>query len=147
MYRLQVKPDKIGLLIGPGGKTIKSIIGDTGSEINIDPNGQVFIAAPDEETGKKILDKIKGLVMEPEEGKIYDGVVTDVRDFGAIVQILPNHTGLLHVSQISDKYVKDIRKEVHVGDKVVVKVLKVEPDGKIQLTKKLGDSGRGNKVE
>ncbi len=143
MYKLHIKADKIGLLIGPGGKTIKSIIGDTGSEINIEPDGQVFITTPDEETGAKIIDKINSLITEPEEGKIYNGVVKEIKDFGAIVQILPNYSGLLHVSQISDKYVKDIRKEVHIGDKVVVKVLKVEGDGKIQLTKKLGTPDRG----
>ncbi|MGB9695062.1 MAG: polyribonucleotide nucleotidyltransferase [Caldisericaceae bacterium] len=149
MYRLHVKPDKIGLLIGPGGKTIKSIIGDTGSEVNIEPDGEVFVATPDEEIGKMIVDKINALIAEPEEGKIYNGVVTDVRDFGAIVQILPNYTGLLHVSQISDKYVKDVRKEIHIGDKVVVKVLKLEPDGKIQLTKNLEGNprSRGRKVD
>jgi polyribonucleotide nucleotidyltransferase len=136
IFTLQIKTDKIGLIIGPGGRTIKSIIGDTDSDINIEPDGKVYIAASSEELGRDIKQKILGLVAEPEVGKIYHGVVVDVRDFGALVQILPNYVGLLHVSQISDKFVKDIRKEVRTGDKFDVKVMKVEDDGKMQLTRK-----------
>ena len=140
IFTLQIKTDKIGLIIGPGGRTIKSIIGDTDSEINIEPDGKVYIAASSEELGRDIKQKILGLVAEPEVGKIYHGVVVDVRDFGALVQILPNYVGLLHVSQISDKFVKDIRKEVRTGDKFDVKVMKVEDDGKMQLTRKFANN-------
>jgi polyribonucleotide nucleotidyltransferase len=140
IFTLQVKTDKIGLIIGPGGRTIKSIIGNTDSEINIEPDGKVYIAAPNEEIGREIEQKVLDIVAEPEEGKIYNGVVVDIKDFGAIVQILPNYSGLLHISQISEKYVKDIRKEVHIGDKFDVKVMKVEDDGKIQLTKKFNNN-------
>ena len=147
IFTLQIKTDKIGLIIGPGGRTIKSIIGDTDSEINIEPDGKVYIAASSEELGRDIKQKILGLVAEPEVGKIYHGVVVDVRDFGALVQILPNYVGLLHISQISDKFVKDIRKEVRTGDKFDVKVMKVEDDGKMQLTRKFAnnDSQKKNK--
>ena len=147
IFTLQIKTDKIGLIIGPGGRTIKSIIGDTDSEINIEPDGKVYIAASSEELGRDIKQKILDLVAEPEVGKIYHGVVVDVRDFGALVQILPNYVGLLHVSQISDKFVKDIRKEVRTGDKFDVKVMKVEDDGKMQLTRKFAnnDSQKKNK--
>lgn len=140
IFTLQIKTDKIGLIIGPGGRTIKSIIGDTDSEINIEPDGKVYIAASSEELGRDIKQKILDLVAEPEVGKIYHGVVVDVRDFGALVQILPNYVGLLHVSQISDKFVKDIRKEVRTGDKFDVKVIKVEDDGKMQLTRKFANN-------
>lgn len=136
VYTMQIKQDKIGLLIGSGGRTIRSIIGSTDSEINIDPDGKVYITAPNEKILETILGRINELLAEPEEGKIYDGVVVEVKDFGALVQILPNYIGLLHISQISDKYVKDIKKEIHVGDKVRVKVLKIENDGKIVLSKK-----------
>lgn len=136
IFTLQIKTDKIGLIIGPGGRTIKSIIGGTDSEINIEPDGKVYIAASSEELGRDIEQKILDLVAEPEVGKIYHGVVVDVRDFGALVQILPNYVGLLHISQFSDKFVKDIRKEVRTGDKFDVKVMKLEDDGKIQLTRK-----------
>ncbi|MCX6087941.1 MAG: polyribonucleotide nucleotidyltransferase [Caldiserica bacterium] len=149
IFTLQIKTDKIGLIIGPGGRTIKSIIGDTDSEISIEPDGKVYIAASSEELGRDIKQKILGLVAEPEVGKIYHGVVVDVRDFGALVQILPNYVGLLHVSQISDKFVKDIRKEVRTGDKFDVKVMKVEDDGKMQLTRKFAnnDSQEKNKED
>ncbi len=136
IFTLQVSTDKIGLLIGPGGKTIRSIIGDTDSDINIEPDGKVFISAPNEEIGNKLKEKILALIEEPEVGKIYLGKVVEIRDFGAFVQILPNSVGLLHVSQISDKYIKDIHKELHVGDEFLVKVMKVDENGKIQLTKK-----------
>lgn len=144
MYVIQIRQDKIGLLIGPGGKTIRSIIGSTESEINIEPDGKVYITASNEKIGAEILDKINELLAEPEVGKIYEGSVVELKDFGALVQILPNYVGLLHISQISDKFVKDIRKELHVGEKVLVKVMKIEDDGKIQLTKKFGNRNNNN---
>lgn len=147
MYVIQIRQDKIGLLIGPGGKTIRSIIGSTESEINIEPDGKVYITASNEKIGAEILDKINELLAEPEVGKIYEGSVVELKDFGALVQILPNYVGLLHISQISDKFVKDIRKELHVGEKVLVKVMKIEDDGKIQLTKKFGDRNNNNNRE
>lgn len=147
MYVIQIRQDKIGLLIGPGGKTIRSIIGSTESEINIEPDGKVYITASNEKIGAEILDKINELLAEPEVGKIYEGSVVELKDFGALVQILPNYVGLLHISQISDKFVKDIRKELHVGEKVLVKVMKIEDDGKIQLTKKFGNRNNNNNRE
>jgi polyribonucleotide nucleotidyltransferase len=145
IFTLQIKTDKIGLLIGPGGRTIKSIIGETDSEINIEPDGKVYIAAQSEDIGREIEQKVLDLVAEPEVGKIYHGIVVDVRDFGALVQILPNYVGLLHISQVSEKFVKDIRKEVHIGDKFEVKVMKVEDDGKIQLTRKFSNNNGNRK--
>ncbi len=136
IFTLKIDTDKIGLLIGPGGKTIKGIIGDTNADINIEPDGKVFIAAPNEKIGNELKNKVLALVEEPEVGKVYLGKVVEIRDFGAFVQILPSYVGLLHVSQISDKYIKDIRKEVHVGDEFPVKVMRIDDNGKIQLTKK-----------
>lgn len=136
IFTLQINTDKIGLLIGPGGKTIRSIIGNTDADINIEPDGKVFISAPNEEIGNMLKDKVLALVEEPEVGKVYIGKVVEIRDFGAFVQILPSYVGLLHVSQISDRYIRDIRKEVHVGDEFPVKVMKIDENGKIQLTKK-----------
>ncbi len=136
IFTLKINTDKIGLLIGPGGKTIKGIIGDTNADINIEPDGKVFIAAPNEKIGNELKNKVLALVEEPEVGKVYLGKVVEIRDFGAFIQILPSYVGLLHVSQISDKYIKDIRKEVHVGDEFPVKVMRIDDNGKIQLTKK-----------
>ncbi len=136
IFTLQVNVDKIGLIIGPGGKTIRSIIGDTEADVNIEPDGKVFISAPNTEIGEELKKKILGLVEEPEVGKVYTGKVVDVKDFGAFVRILPGCEGLLHVSQVSDKFVKDIRKEVHIGDTFAVKVMRIDEKGKIQLTRK-----------
>jgi polyribonucleotide nucleotidyltransferase len=136
IFTMKISPDKIGLLIGPGGKTIKGIIGETEADINIEADGTVYVSAPDTEIGEQIKAQIIGLLEEPEANKIYTGKVVDIKDFGAFVQILPNSVGLLHVSQLSDKFVKDIKKEIKVGDEVKVRVMKVEPNGKIQLTRK-----------
>ncbi len=136
IFTLQVSKDKIGLLIGPGGKTIRGIIGDTEADVNIEPDGKVFISAPNGEIGEELKKKILSLVEEPEVGKVYMGKVVEIRDFGAFVRILPSCDGLLHVSQLSDKFVKDIHKEVHVGDEFAVKVLRIDDKGKIQLTRK-----------
>jgi len=136
IFTIKISPDKIGLLIGPGGKTIKGIIGETESDVNIEPDGTVYISAPDGEIGEQIRAQIIGLLEEPEANKIYTGKVVDIKNFGAFVQILPNSVGLLHVSQLSDKFVKDINKEIKIGDEIRVKVMKVEDNGKIQLTRK-----------
>ena len=136
IFTMQINPDKIGMLIGTGGKTIKGIIGDTESDINIQPDGKVYISAPNMEIGENIRKKIKALLEEPEVGKIYTGKIVEIRDFGAFVQILPNTVGLLHISQLSNKFVKDITKEVHVGEELTVKVTKIDENGKVQLTRK-----------
>ncbi len=136
IFTMQINPDKIGMLIGAGGKTIKGIIGDTESDINIEPNGKVYISTPNKEIGEEIRNKINNLLIEPEVGKIYTGKIVEIRNFGAFVQILPNTVGLLHVSQLSNKFVKDITKEVHVGEEVTVKVMHVDENGKVQLTRK-----------
>ena len=136
VFTMQINPDKIGMLIGTGGKTIKSIIGDTESDINIQPDGKVYISVPNMKVGESIRKKIKTLLEEPEVGKIYTGKVVEIRDFGAFVQILPNTVGLLHISQLSDRFVKDITKEIHVGEEVTVKVTKIDENGKVQLTRR-----------
>ena len=136
IFTMQINPDKIGMLIGTGGKTIKGIIGDTESDINIQPDGKVYISAPNMEIGENIRKKIKALLEEPEVGKIYTGKIVEIRDFGAFVQILPNTVGLLHISQLSNRFVKDITKEVHVGEELTVKVTKIDENGKVQLTRK-----------
>ncbi len=147
IFTIKISPDKIGLLIGPGGKTIKGIIGETESDVNIEPDGTVYISAPDGEIGEQIRAQIIGLLEEPEANKIYTGKVVDIKNFGAFVQILPNSVGLLHVSQLSDKFVKDINKEIKVGDEIKVKVMKVEGNGKIQLTRKGLEENSSQKKE
>ncbi len=147
IFTIKISPNKIGLLIGPGGKTIKGIIGETESDVNIEPDGTVYISAPDGEIGERIRAQIIGLLEEPEANKIYTGKVVDIKNFGAFVQILPNSVGLLHVSQLSDKFVKDINKEIKVGDEIKVRVMKVEDNGKIQLTRKGLEENSSQKKE
>lgn len=147
IFTIKISPNKIGLLIGPGGKTIKGIIGETESDVNIEPDGTVYISAPDGEIGEQIRAQIIGLLEEPEANKIYTGKVVDIKNFGAFVQILPNSVGLLHVSQLSDKFVKDINKEIKVGDEIKVRVMKVEDNGKIQLTRKGLEENSSQKKE
>lgn len=136
IFTMQVPGDKIGTLIGPGGKTIKKIIADTGCDIDIEDDGSVFVTAPDGLKGQAAMDVINAITEDIVVGKVYTGRVTELRDFGAFVEIAPGKTGLLHVSQVSDSYVKDIRSVLKVGDQILVKTLPLKDDGKISLTRK-----------
>jgi len=130
-----VKTDKIGDIIGPQGKFIKAIIEETGVTIDIDDDGTVKIASEDQEMIDEAKRQIDNLIAEPEVGKIYEGTVRAVKDFGAFVEILPGQDGLVHISNLEKKRTKKTTDIVNVGDKVKVKVIKVE-NGKIQLSMK-----------
>jgi polyribonucleotide nucleotidyltransferase len=132
----KVKPDQVRLVIGPGGKTIKGIVDQTGVQIDVDDDGTVHIASADSDAVKRAVDILKGLTAEPEIGTIYKGVVKRVADFGAFVEILPGIDGLVHVSELAHHRVERVEDEVHEGDEVEVKVLSVERDGKIRLSRR-----------
>jgi polyribonucleotide nucleotidyltransferase len=134
--QIKVKPDQIRLIIGPGGKTIKGIIDQTGVAIDVEDDGTVNIASADSDAVKKALDIIKGLTTEPEVGATYKGTVTRVADFGAFIEILPGTDGLLHVSEMAHHRVEKVYDEMKEGDAVEVKVLSVDRDGKIRLTRR-----------
>ena len=136
IFTMQIPGDKIGALIGPGGKVIKKIIADTGCDIDIEDDGSVFVTAPDGIKGQVAMDAINAITEDIVVGKIYTGKVTELRDFGAFVEIAPGKTGLLHVSQVSDSYVKDIHTILKVGEQILVKTLPLKDDGKISLTRK-----------
>lgn len=136
VFTMQIPGDKIGTLIGPGGKVIKKIIADTGCDIDIDDSGSVYVTAPDGVKGQAAMDAISAITEDIVVGKIYTGKVVELRDFGAFVEIAPGKTGLLHVSQISDSYVKDIHSVLKVGEEILVKTLPLKDDGKISLTRK-----------
>jgi len=136
IFTMQIPGDKIGALIGPGGKVIKKIIADTGCDIDIEDDGSVFVTAPDGIKGQIAMDAINAITEDIVVGKIYTGKVTELRDFGAFVEIAPGKTGLLHVSQVSDSYVKDIHTILKVGEQILVKTLPLKDDGKISLTRK-----------
>ncbi|MBL9109440.1 MAG: polyribonucleotide nucleotidyltransferase, partial [Myxococcales bacterium] len=133
---LKVKPDQIRLVIGPGGKTIKGIIDQTGVAIDVEDDGTVNIASSDPEAVKKALDIIKGLTAEPEVGAIYKGTVTRIADFGAFIEVLPGTDGLLHVSEMAHTRVERVTDVMKEGDVVEVKVIEVGRDGKIRLSRR-----------
>lgn len=133
---MKVKPDKIGDIIGPQGKMIKSIIEETGVSIDIDDDGVVHIASPDKEAIEKAKRKIESLTEEPEVGKVYEGIVKNVRDFGCFVEFLPRQEGLVHISNLENKRTENVSDVVKNGDRVKVKVIGIDRDGKVQLSMK-----------
>ena len=136
IFNLQVKQDRIRDVIGPGGKTIRSIISECGVKVNVDDSGLVTIAAVDEMSAQKAQDMINSLVEEVEPGKIYLGTVRKIVDFGAFVEILPNVDGLVHISQLAPHRVQSVADEISEGEQILVKVLEVDRQGKIRLSRK-----------
>jgi polyribonucleotide nucleotidyltransferase len=133
---IQIPKDKIGGVIGTGGKVIRGIIEQTGVKIDIDDDGKVNIASTDTESAKKAIRMIEELVTEAEVGKTYLGTVTRLVDFGAFVEIIQGTEGLLHISEVADYRVQDINSELKVGDQIPVKVISIEPPNKIRLSRK-----------
>ena len=135
MYKIQVNTDKIGAVIGPGGKTIRSITEETNTTIDIDNSGLIIIGATDEAAASRAIEIIEGLTKEVEIGTIYTGKVTRLLGFGAFVEILPGKEGMVHISELANYRVASIEDEVKVGDEITVKVIKNE-DGKIGLSRR-----------
>ncbi|UQA58147.1 polyribonucleotide nucleotidyltransferase [Polyangium aurulentum] len=133
---IKVKPDQIRLIIGPGGKTIKGIVDQTGVTIDVEDDGTVNVASSDSDAVKKALDIIKGLTAEPEVGAVYKGTVKRITDFGAFVEILPNTDGLVHISELAHTRVERVEDVVKEGDVVEVKVVSVDREGKIRLSRR-----------
>jgi len=132
---IKVNVDKIGMIIGPGGKTVRAIQEKTDAKIDIAEDGTVFIASPDGPSAERARDMILALVEEPELGRIYTGRVTRVEAYGAFVEVLPGQDGLVPVSQIADHFVQRIEDEVAVGDEIMVMITDVDSDGKIRLSR------------
>ena len=132
---IHIDPAKIGTVIGPGGKTIRKIVEESGARIDVEDDGTVCIASTEGEGSARAIQMIRELVEEPEIGKIYTGKVVRITDFGAFVQILPNKDGLVHISQLADYRVPSVEDVVHVGDEIMVMVIDIDPDGKIKLSR------------
>ena len=132
--KLMVNPDKIGAIIGKGGETINKITSETGAMVDIEDSGLVTISGNDPAAIEKALSWIRGLVEEPEVGKVYEGEVVTIKDFGAFVNILPGIDGMLHVSQISDKRINKVSDALKVGQKVRVKLVAIDDKGRLSLT-------------
>jgi polyribonucleotide nucleotidyltransferase len=133
---LQVKQEKIRDIIGPGGKNIRSIVEQTGVKIDVEDSGAVKLASPNYESIEKAIQIIKRLTQEVEVGAIYTGKVKRIMGFGAIVEIFPGTDGLVHISQLADYHVKEVTDIVQEGDDVPVKVIDVDPQGRIRLSRK-----------
>jgi polyribonucleotide nucleotidyltransferase len=137
IYTMQVNPDKIRDIIGPGGKMINKIIDETGVKIDIDDEGKVFIAAVSSEGGEKAISMINDIVKEVEVGDIYLGKVTRITNFGAFVDVLNGKEGLVHISQLARERVNKVEDVLSVGDEVLVKVTEIDNQGRINLSRKV----------
>ena len=136
---LKINQEKIGAVIGPGGKVIKKIIQDTGATVDIEDDGTVQVAGTDPKAIDAAVAIIKGITEEPEVGRIYKGKVKRIMNFGAFVEILPGKEGLVHVSELSNKFVKNVEEVVKLGDEFDVKLTEVDDQGRLNLSKKQAD--------
>lgn len=133
---LTINPDKIRDLIGPGGKNIRAIIAECGVKIDVEDSGEVHIFAPTGEIAQKAIDRIRELTQEPEVGQIYRGTVRRITDFGAFVEILPGTDGLVHISQLAHERVRNVTDVLREGEEVLVKVIEIDKQGRVRLSRK-----------
>jgi polyribonucleotide nucleotidyltransferase len=136
LLMIRIHPEKIGLLIGPGGKTIKGIQETTGAKIDIDDDGTVYISHAEAEGANSAKLKVEALTEEVKVGKVYEGRVTSVKDFGAFIEILPGRDGLCHISELDDKYVEKVDSICKVGDKLMVKVIAIDDQDRVKLSRR-----------
>ncbi|MBI4298736.1 MAG: polyribonucleotide nucleotidyltransferase [Chloroflexi bacterium] len=136
MIRITIPVDKIGSLIGPGGKTIRSIIEETKATINVEDDGTVIIGSTSEDAAQRAIERIRNLTKEVEVGTVYAGKVTRVASFGAFVEILPGKEGLVHVSELADHRIPSVEEEVKIGDEVTVMVTEIDSMGRINLSRR-----------
>ncbi|HZC59275.1 MAG TPA: polyribonucleotide nucleotidyltransferase [Chthoniobacterales bacterium] len=144
---VKIHPDKIGLLIGPGGKTIKGIVAETGAEINIDDDGSVHIYSANRDSLNRAKEIITGMTKEIEVGESYHGRVVSIKDFGAFVEVLPGKDGLVHISELADFRVKSVEDVVKVGDMVWVKCIGIDDKGRVKLSRKAAMKDRNAEAE
>ena len=135
MTIIKIDPEKIGAVIGPGGKTIRSIQDSTGAKIDIQEDGTVFIAAIDGPSAARASERISGLTEDAEIGRIYTGKVVRIESYGAFVEFLPGKEGMVHISQLADYRVNSVEDEVSMGDEIMVMVTDVDNTGKVRLSR------------
>ncbi|MGV8073090.1 MAG: polyribonucleotide nucleotidyltransferase [Syntrophobacteraceae bacterium] len=133
---IQINTDKIRDVIGPGGKVIRSIVAETGAKIDVDDSGRIVVMSPDQAACDKAIGIIRKLTEEPEVGRLYMSRIVRVTDFGAFAEILPNVEGLIHISQLEHTRVKKVTDVVNEGDQVLVKLIEIDKDGRIRLSRK-----------
>ncbi len=152
LIRMQINPDKIREVIGPGGKTIHKIVDETGCKIDIEDDGSLFIIATDQEAAEQAKHLIESIIAEVEVGKIYTGTVKRIMDFGAFVEIIPGvlgsqgKEGLVHISQLAEERVNKVTDIVNIGDEIPVKVTEIDKQGRVNLSRKavLRDKSRND---
>ncbi|MFM7261033.1 MAG: S1 RNA-binding domain-containing protein [bacterium] len=136
LLRTMIDPEKIGLLIGPGGKTIRGIQEATGATINVEEDGTVFIACSNAEKALQAKAAVEALGAEIKVGAVYSGKVVAIKEFGCFVELAPGTDGMCHVSELSHGYVKKVDEVVKVGDALTVKVINIDDNGRIKLSRK-----------
>src|SRR3990170_4443786 len=136
MYRISIAQDKIGAVIGPGGRMIRSIIEETGCSIDIEDDGTVFVGSPNEEQARKAIAIIEGLTKDVELGEIYTGKVTRLTSFGAFVEVLPGKEGLVRLPDLAEEPVRRPEDVVNMGDEVMVMVIEVDDLGRVNLSRR-----------
>jgi polyribonucleotide nucleotidyltransferase len=136
LLRTRINPEKIGLLIGPGGKTIRAIQESTGASIEVEDDGTVTVASHDAEGAMAAMAQVEALTASIQVGRIYEGRVTSIKDFGAFVELVPGKDGLCHVSELSDDFVKSVADFCRVGDTMRVKVIAVDDQDRVKLSRK-----------
>jgi polyribonucleotide nucleotidyltransferase len=144
MYEIAIDPSKIGSVIGPGGRVIRSIIDETKTSIDIKNDGTVLVGSPSEEAAQKAIKLIQDLTREVAQGEIYTGKVTRLFNFGAMVEVLPGKEGLVHISELANYHVSQVEDVVKVGDEVMVKVIGIDNSGRINLSRKAVFEGLSN---
>jgi polyribonucleotide nucleotidyltransferase len=137
---LKIPTEKIGELIGPGGKTIRKIIAETGATIDIEDDGTVLVASNDAKAAQLAVEKVKALTEVPEIGKLYTGKIKRILNFGAFCEILPGQEGLIHISELADRFVSKVEDVVKIGDEVTVKVISIDEQGRVNLSLKQAKS-------
>jgi polyribonucleotide nucleotidyltransferase len=135
LLTIKIDPEFIGLVIGPGGKTIKGITEETGAKVDIEDDGTVTVSAIDREKAKRAVNIIQGMTRKLNEGDVYAGRVTRIIPIGAFVELLPGKEGMIHISQLADYRVGKVEDELAVGDEVIVKVREIDSKGRINLTR------------
>jgi polyribonucleotide nucleotidyltransferase len=133
---IRINPEKIGLIIGPGGKTIKGIVAETGAEINIEDDGSVHIYSNNGDSLKRAKEIILGMTKEISVGELYQGTVVSIKEFGAFVEVLPGKDGLCHISELADFRVNKVEDVVKMGDSIWVKCIGVDDKGRVKLSRK-----------
>jgi polyribonucleotide nucleotidyltransferase len=144
MYEITIDPSKIGSVIGPGGRVIRSIINETKTTIDVRNNGTVIVGSQSEEAAQKAIKMIEDLTREVEQGEVYTGKVTRLFNFGAMVEILPGKEGLVHISELANYHVPEVADVVKVGDEIMVKVIGIDNSGRINLSRKAVFEGLSN---